>query len=354
MPRTDLITPYLTAHLPGIGGRIKVECEDFEVEEIPSYEPSGDGEHLFLWIQKEGVGPEHFTKTIAQRLGIAVGAVGTAGLKDRYSVSRQWVSVPKECEKQLSKVDGEGYKILKATRHNNKLRPGHLRGNTFRILIRDANRNHAAHVETILQIIREHGLPNYYGPQRFGRGGETADLGFRCLTGQQKNRLRPFLFKFAISAAQSVLFNRYLALRQRDGLLRTVMAGDVMMKWPFGGLFVAEDISTEQARFDARETVTGGPMFGSRTFAAKEIAAERESKILQESGLSTQTFDRFSKLATGTRRHNLVYIEDLKAEWENMGLRLNFSLPSGSYATVLLAEIMKVDLSERDEDNSDD
>ena len=353
---TDIIhPPMLTADLPGVGGTIKSLPEDFEVEEIPSYEPCGTGDHLYLWIEKRGLGSEHFTQTIARRVGVPVGSVGTAGLKDRLAVSRQWVSVPKEAEPNLAKLEGDGIAVLKVSRHGNKLKPGHLKGNTFRILIREADRTHAESAEKVIAKIRSEGMPNYYGPQRFGRGGETAEIGFKVLNGQQRQRLRPFLFKFALSAAQSVLFNRVLANRQRDGLLRTVLPGDVMMKVPFGGIFVAEDVPAEQARFDARETVHAGPMFGSRTFATAGIAAEREAKVLSDTGLSPKAFGHFGKLASGTRRHNLVYLDDLKSEWEPDGLRLTFSMPAGSYATVLLREVMKVDLSEpADEPANDD
>ncbi|HEY2784178.1 MAG TPA: tRNA pseudouridine(13) synthase TruD [Fimbriiglobus sp.] len=335
--------PLLTSDLPGVGGRIKSKPDDFEVEEIPSYEPSGNGDHLFLWIEKRGVGSEYFTRTVAQRLGVHAGAIGTAGLKDRHAVSRQWVSVPKECEPNLSKLAGDGIAVLKVSRHENKLKPGHLRGNKFRILIRGADRKHESASLRVIDRIRTQGMPNYYGPQRFGREGSTADLGFQCLAGKQPKRIRPFLFKFALSAAQSLMFNEYLARRHGDGLLRTVLPGDVMMKWPFGGLFVAEDIPAEQARFDAKETAPGGPMFGSRTFAAAGLAAEREAGVLRDFGLGPASFTGFGKLVSGTRRHTIVYIDDLAAAWEADGLRLSFTLPAGSYATVLLREVMKAD-----------
>lgn len=350
MSRPDLAPPLFTPDSPGVGGKIKVQIDDFEVEELPSYEPCGTGDHLYLWVEKKGVGSEHFTQAIARKVGVPVGSVGTAGLKDRHAVSRQWVSVPKEAEPNLAKLEGDGISVLKVSRHGNKLKPGHLRGNRFRILIREADRARAASAESIIAKIRTEGMPNYYGPQRFGRGGETADLGFKVLNGQQRQRLRPFLFKFALSAAQSVLFNRVLANRQRDGFLRTVLQGDVMTKWPAGGIFVAEDVPAEQVRFDNRETVHAGPMFGSRTFAAKDVAAEREDKVLRDSGMSIKAFGHFGKLASGTRRQNLVYLDDLTSEWEAEGLRLTFSMPAGSYATVLLREVMKVDLSEPGED----
>ncbi len=327
--------------MPGVGGRIKVRVEDFEVDEVPSYEPCGSGDHLYLWVEKRSVGPEHLARTIAQKLGTHAGAVGTAGLKDRHAITRQWVSVPKETEPLLKKIDGDGIRVLKVERHTNKLKPGHLRGNTFRILIRGADPSKVAEAEAILTRLRTLGMPNFYGPQRFGRDGGTVDLGFQCLNGTQPKRLRPFVYKFALSAVQSLLFNDYLAQRMRDGLLRTVVAGDVMMKWPFGGLFVAADVPVEQTRFDTRETVTGGPMYGSRMFAAAGDAAIREAKVLSDNRLSLASFNGFGKLMGGTRRHNLIYLDDLISTWEPDGLRLTFTLPSGCYATILLAEVMK-------------
>lgn len=335
--------PYLTSDLPGVGGRIKVEPAEFEVEEIPAYEPAGTGEHLFLWVEKTDLGAEYFVRQVARRLGIPNGEVGTAGLKDRRAVTRQWVSVPVPCEPALPQLEGQGIRLLRVSRHTNKLKPGHLRGNRFRILVRDADP--AIDPEPVLARIREQGLPNFYGPQRFGREGETAALGMSMLKGEAVKVRNPFLRKLALSAAQSLLFNNYLARRLMDGLLRTVLAGDVMAKWPAGGMFTAEDVATEQARFDRRETVTAGPMFGRKTFPAKGPAAEREAAILADGGLSRASFEGFGKLVMGTRRHNLVYVEDLSANPEPDGLRLTFTLPAGSYATVLLREIMKADVA---------
>lgn len=341
--------PLLTADLPGIGGRIKQQPEDFEVEEVPAYEPSGGGDFLYLWIEKRGMGAEYFTRQLAKRLDIAPGEVGTAGLKDRHAVTRQMVSVPSSVEPWLPQVDGDGIRVLRVGRHVNKLRPGHLRGNRFRILVRDVDPAASERIAPILARLRSDGLPNYYGPQRFGKDGETARLGFALLRkepttsadGRRANLRSPFLRKLALSAAQASLFNQCLAKRLADGLLRRVLVGDVMAKWPFGGMFVAEDAAREQERFDRRETVHAGPIFGRKTFAAGRDAAEREAIVLQEAGLMREAFQGFGKLVQGTRRHNLVYLDDLQFSIEPEGLRLVFFLPAGSYATVLLQEIMK-------------
>jgi tRNA pseudouridine13 synthase len=353
-------TPLLTADLPGIGGRIKVEVEDFEVEEVPAYEPSGVGDFLYLWIEKRDMGAEYFTRQIAKRLGIAPGDVGTAGLKDRRAVTRQMVSVPIAVEPQLAQLDGDGIRVLRTGRHSNKLRPGHLRGNRFRTLIRDIGADAAVRIVPIMERLRSDGLPNFYGPQRFGRDGETAELGFAMLRkepapqsadGRRPNLRSPFLRKLALSAAQAALFNQVLAARIRDGLFRRVLSGDVMAKWPFGGMFVADDVPREQERFDRRETVHAGPIFGRKTFAAAGEAADRENAVVAATKLPANAFSGFGKLVQGTRRHNLVYLEDLEANMEAHGLRLSFVLPAGSYGTVLLREIMKCAAASADGEN---
>jgi tRNA pseudouridine13 synthase len=353
--------PLLTADLPGIGGRIKTEPEDFEVEEIPAYEPSGSGDFLYLWLEKRDLGAEYFVRQVARRLGIPADEVGTAGLKDRRAVTRQMVSVPARAEARLGELAGDGIRVLRLSRHGNKLRPGHLHGNRFCVLVRGPEPGAAERLAPLLDRLRAEGLPNFYGPQRFGQEGLTALGGLALLRGEPPTVVSPqsgkklhlrsrFLRKLALSAVQSLLFNHYLARRMSDGLLRRVLPGDVMAKWPFGGMFVAEDVPAEQARFDARETVHAGPMFGRKTFAAAAEAAAREAAVLDEAGLPPSAFHQFGNLLQGTRRHNLVYLDDLAAAVEPEGLRLTFALPAGSYATVLLRELMKAPDAECGED----
>jgi tRNA pseudouridine13 synthase len=342
--------PLVTAELPGIGGTIKDFPEDFEVEEIPAYEPSGSGDYLYLWVEKRAMGAEYFVRQIARRLGIANNDVGTAGLKDRQAVTRQMVSVPDVGTEKLAQLDGDGMRVLRVSRHANKLRPGHLHGNRFRILIRRPEADVPARVSPILRKLGDTGVPNFYGPQRFGKGGETVQMGLAMLRGDKapqdaacRSRFprNPFLRKFALSAAQSALFNHYLARRMQDGLLRQVVDGDVMARWPFGGMFKAEDLLAEQKRFDRRETVHTGPIYGRKMYAAGNTAAERENFILSQAGLTRDAFAGFGKLVQGTRRHNLFYLSDLEWAAEPEGVRLAFTLPAGSYATVVLQEVMK-------------
>jgi len=345
--------PLLTRDLPGIGGRIKQFPEDFEVEEIPAYEPCGSGQYLYLWLEKRDMGAEFFVRQVAQRLDISPADVGTAGMKDRQAVTRQMVSVPDVGSERLAQLEGEGIRLLRVSRHGNKLKPGHLRGNRFRILIRDVAAAAGERLPPLLARLQVEGFPNYYGPQRFGREGETVQLGLSLLRGAPsaergsagRSAIRaprsPFLRRLALSAAQAALFNHYLGCRLTDGLLHQVLAGDVMAKRPFGGLFIAADLAQEQARFEAGETVHTGPIFGRKMFAAAQPAAARELSSLADAALTPQSFFGFGKLLQGTRRHNLVYPGDLAAKQANEGFQLTFSLPAGSYATVLLRELMK-------------
>lgn len=354
--------PLLTPDLPGIGGRIKHVPEDFEVEEIPAYAPSGEGSFLYLWLEKRDMGAEYFVRQVAKRLDIPNGEVGSAGMKDRRAVARQMVSVPDTVAERVDALNGDGIRVLSVGRHGNKLRPGHLHGNRFNILIRDVDADADSRLAPIVERIRQLGLPNFYGPQRFGRDGETLRLGMallrkeelpRLADGRRANLRNPFLRKLALSAAQAGLFNQYLAARLNDRLLRTVLPGDVMAKWPFGGMFVAQDVPAEQTRFDARETVHAGPMFGRKTFPSAADAAQREASVLAEAGLSKESFAGFGKLLQGTRRHNVVYLEDLSAIREADGVRVRFTLPAGSYATVLLHELMKNVSCASDDDPSE-
>lgn len=334
----------LTADLPGTGGRVKEQPEDFRVVEIPAYDPCGEGEHLFVRIEKTGLSTEELVGDVASRLGIARREIGTAGLKDKWAVTEQTISIPAAHESQLAGIDAEAYRILSAQRHTNKLRTGHLRGNRFEIRIREAL--HPEHADAIVQRLQQTGLPNFFGSQRFGRDGRTAADGFALLSGAKLPRAFPprrrrHLVKLTISAAQAALFNHVLAERMDRGFLERILAGDVARVVTSGGLFVVDDPDTDQTRFDAREIVPTGPMFGPKMRQAEGEVAIWEREVLESSGLSTEAFRSFGKVAAGTRRPLLVGIEELSVREEEGDVFLKFTLPPGTYATVLLQEITK-------------
>jgi tRNA pseudouridine13 synthase len=338
--------PLMTADIPGIGGQIKREPEDFIVEEIPAYEPSGEGEHLFLWIEKRDTAAEQLQRHLSRTLGISSRDVGVAGLKDRRAVTRQYVSVPAACADRIGEVETDDIHVLRHALHGNKLRTGHSRGNRFFIRIREVSDNATELSEAVRLRILESGFPNDFGSQRFGIDNETLTLGLALLKGSKRPKdipgsRRRFLLKFALSAAQSYLFNRALADRLNDGLIGRVLTGDVMQVVASGGPFVVDDVEREQARLDQRETATTGPMFGPKMRSPVGEPAERERRVLEECGVSESDFVRHRKLTPGTRRPYVVLPDGLTVSNEQNTLLLEFALPRGAYATSLLREFQE-------------
>ncbi len=339
--------PFLTADCPGIGGELKQQPGDFEVEEIPAYLPNGAGEHLFLWIEKTGLTTEQLTKHLIKTLRVPNRDIGVAALKDRHAITRQFISVPAKFADQLAAVETPQVRVLSATLHQNKLRTGHLRGNRFSILLRNVPPDALDLATRIASRLQQSGVPNYFGEQRFGSDGETSELGFALLKGEQVPEdihpsRRRFLLKLALSAAQSVLFNELLAARLLAGELHRVIVGDVLQVAASGGVFVCEDAQTDQTRFESREIVPTGPMFGPKMKQATGEIAEREARVLKEHDLTPESFRIYQELTSGTRRPYLIFPGELEVTAEAEGVRFRFSLPSGSYATVLLREFQKL------------
>jgi tRNA pseudouridine13 synthase len=215
-----------------------------------------------------------------------------------------------------------------------------------------------AKAEAIAAVIRERGFPNYYGEQRFGLNGATAQLGLDLLAGRKRPRdieprRRKFLLRLALSAAQSAIFNVVLSERLAEGLLGTVVAGDVMQVVASGGCFVVEDVRREQQRYDQRETVLTGPLFGPNMKSPAGEPALREQRVLDRIGITPQQVAEFPRLLTGARRPLVIWVDDLQIAPDPAGLRFRFTLPSGVYATILLREFMKDDAAPADEITSE-
>lgn len=336
---------WITYDIPPVNAKVKVEPEDFVVEEIPAYHPSGNGDHLFLWIEKRNVSAEYLLRHISRSLRVPPREIGCAGFKDKLAVTRQYISVPRFAEKRLARIESEdGIRILNVKPHQHKLRTSHLKGNRFDILLRGASRDAAPTVRAVLERLRSQGLPNFYGRQRFGRDGETALLGLQMLSEELprdhfawRDRIKR---KFYLSAGQAVLFNLYLRERIARGWYRRVLPGDVMHRIS-GGIFYVTDVEAEQKRFDDGIIVHAGPIFGKKMFRARAVAAEFESELLDKWGVNPEWFQNKGRLVMGTRRSNLVYPRETDIQVVPEGLRLRFVLDAGSFATVLLEEILK-------------
>jgi tRNA pseudouridine13 synthase len=335
---TDL--PRLTEGVPGCGGAFKLVPEDFEVEELPAYTPSGEGEHLYLWVEKRGRDTREVVRALAQSLGVPEGEVGVAGMKDRHAVTRQLLSVPSRAEPKLAGFSLEGVQVLWARRHGNKLRTGHLRGNRFRLRLRNVKDAGAAR-ETLSQLVAR-GVPNYFGEQRFGRARDNADRGKALLLGQRlPQRPDRFQRKLYLSAFQSHLFNRALAERLRAGTFDRALLGDVLRKEDSGGLFVCESPEVDTPRVAAFEVSPTGPMFGPKMTPAAHGVAQAEAALLAEEGMTLSDFARGGGETEGTRRPYRVRIGSPELTPEGEDLLLAFELPRGAYATEVLAELLK-------------
>lgn len=326
------------------------------VEEIPAYIPSGDGEHLYLWIEKRDFPAERLLRHVARSLEISQSDIGCAGMKDRRAVTRQWLSIPAKALDRIPLLESDRVSVLDQRRHGNKLRTGHLAGNRFTILVRtlgnsgaDNELDAASVLETLqpaLARLRQLGFANYFGDQRFGRDGETLLLGYDLLAGRKTPRdipysRRKFLLKLALSSVQSDLFNQTLAARINDLLIATVLPGDVMEVVASGGKFIVDDVAAEEARCAAGETALTGPMFGLKMKQPTGEPALREARILEQSGLTLDSFGGFGDLLSGTRRRYLIRPGELTATAEAAGIRLQFTLPAGVYATTLVDELFE-------------
>jgi tRNA pseudouridine13 synthase len=332
--------PRATADLPGSGGHWKVSPEDFVVEELPAYVPSGAGEHLYLWIEKRGRSTQDVVRALARATGVREDDIGVAGQKDRQAVTRQFLSLPAKAEAALSAFVLPDVKILSTARHGNKLRTGHLAGNRFELWVRDVKDAGAA--RAVLERLARDGVPNYFGEQRFGVKDDNAALGKLLLLGERlPSKPDRFRRKLYLSAFQSLLFNRALAARVEEKTFHRALAGDVLRKEASGGVFVCEDVGVDQPRVDAWEVSPAGPMFGPKMIAAHGSVAAVESRLLEAEGLTLEIFERGKGETEGTRRPYRIPLKNAEAESVGSDLHLRFDLPRGAYATVVLAELVK-------------
>jgi tRNA pseudouridine13 synthase len=327
--------PYATDGAP-IAGRIRAQADDFRVQEVPAYPPSGEGDHLYVHFEKTELDTPEAVRRIARALGSDPREAGFAGLKDRKAITSQWASFlfgdPSKLEAPI-----DGVRILEHARHRNKLRTGHLKANRFEILLRDALPTSLSEAQDRLTALASRGIPNYYGEQRFGSG--SLDAARRWLVDGGRAPRKPFDRKMLVSVAQSAMFNAILADRVRDGTFAKVLPGDLAKREDSGGVFVAGAEDAERAeRFEISAT---GPMFGADMAWPEGEALAREEAELTKFGLSRERLNEFRRAGAGTRRPLRVRLSDVSVEAHSQGLLLRFALPSGAYATIVLRELSR-------------
>lgn len=350
MEPTQIDAAYLTADVPGVGGRIKVAPGDFQVEEVPLYEPCGEGTHVYFQVEKTGLSTMRAVRDVARALDVRHRDIGYAGLKDADAVTRQVFSVEHVDPERVRVLDVPRIQIGWVRRHGNKLKLGHLWGNRFVIRVRDADLTRIKDVRIMLDRLTLRGVPNVFGPQRFGRRGDTWEIGramirqdwkeaidvmlgrptdqdvdavreararyeandyagaaevwprafrdeqraCRALAQTRGSHKRAFfsvdapLKRLYISAYQSYLFNAVVG--ERLGELDRLIDGDLAWLHDKGAVFSVEDASVEQPRCDRFEISPSGPMFGYRMTEPAGAPAEIEMRVLAEAGLTPADF----------------------------------------------------------------
>jgi len=358
--------PLLTSDIDGVGGTIKTIPADFVVEEIPQYEFSGEGTHVYAFVQKKSMSTQDMMNLVARHVGIRTLDVGYAGRKDARAITRQWISVEHIDPAKLAELESPKLKILDLTRHTNKLKVGHLKGNRFTIRLRNLNCpvQEAVPIATeIMEILATKGVPNYFGPQRFGYRGDSGLLGHAVikkdtqdffdvllgkselfgddeftearqlyqqglfeeafykwhsafgdhrkalktlirLNGNTNRAFRQFdkrMLRLFVAAWQSNLFNRVLAARMPD--IDTILDGDMAYKHANGASFCVEDAATEQPRCDVFDISPTGPLIGNRMTRLTGLAGEIEKPLLDAADLTEDDYKRLTKFGgVGGRR----------------------------------------------------
>ncbi len=310
--------------------------EDFRVDEIPLYPVTGRGEHTFVLIRKRARTTEEVARELARAAGVRAAEVGYAGRKDRNAVATQWFSAPGLDPARALELELTGAQVLAASRHPHKLRTGHLRGNAFRILVREVSEPAFREAQRRLALLVARGMPNRFGAQRFGRDGANAARAGALLAGGAARGERRHA-RFLLSALQAQVFNAVLAARRAP--LYALERGDVAVVHQSGGLFVVEDLEAECARLCGFEVSPTGPIFGTRTLAPRHAVAEREREILAAHRVPQPLSVPRGLRLRGARRALRVRPECAELTREGDTVSLSVTLPRGSYATVLLEEL---------------
>lgn len=323
---------------PSLNGVLRSTPADFFVEEQLGFAPDGEGPHWMLWIEKTSANTEWLGRQLAKRAGCRPMDVGFSGMKDRNAVTRQWFSVPApKAEIDWQALDIEGVQVLEAHAHRRKLRRGAHRANRFALTLRDVTGDDD--LDARVEQVRTQGVPNYFGPQRFGRNGDNV---VRAVDGARGG--------VYLSAARSFLFNAVLAERVRRGDWNHLLAGEAAQLDGSGSFFMAdandESLSQRLAEFDIHPS---GPLWGKGELPSRDDVAALENSI---ANTMPELRDLLEKTGMRQERRALrlpVRELDIAREDENI-IVMRFELPPGAFATSVLREMINV--TERGEENA--
>lgn len=327
-----------------LSGKVRSKAEDFRVDEIQSFTPSGEGEHVWLKIKKNGENTDWVAGQLAKIADMPRRNVSYAGKKDRHAITTQWFSVQlpgKEAPDWQSHLP-DSVTILEQQRHSKKLKMGALNGNRFSITIRDFQGSETELSEAIKRINSD-GIPHYYGEQRFGFWNEEQSRGNNVVKAEQwfsqgykiKDRNKRGLY---LSAARSWVFNHILSKRVSNGSWNKAQPGDVFMLEGSQSCFV-EDINNDiLKRIESQDIHPSGALWGRGNLRSKETVAELENGIRNQFPMLC---DGLEKQGLKQERRSLrLLVKELECTFKDENtVIICFSLPAGAYATSVLAEI---------------
>ena len=332
---------------PEITGQLRAQEADFKVYEQLPFEPSGEGEHLYIYIRKTGTNTVYVARELAKYFGVKEPLVAYAGLKDRFAVTEQWfaVHVPGKQEYDLADLKIDGVEVLSWQRHNKKLRTGALSGNRFVITLR--NVSDVRQLQQRWQLVTAHGVPNYFGEQRFGIDGNNIEKAIVMFAGKKvRDKKKRSIY---LSAARSLIFNHCISMRIDHQTFETPIQGDVMMLSGSQSIFVPEAIDAEiEQRLKSHDIDITCPMWGRGRLATfGEVQAQEEAVASEHSELC-EGLERAGLKQERRRARLLAKNTVLNVLEDETTIELSFDLPAGSFATTLLRELLDYeDLTQR-------
>ncbi len=323
---------------PSGTGQLKLSADDFQVEEQLSFEPEGSGEHVFLKIEKRGENTEFVVRHLARFAGVRQRDIGYAGLKDRHARTIQWFSIwlPGQADMQWQRLETESIRVLQAVRHIRKLKHGAIKANHFSIAIKNWQGDISLFTQQLKQI-KLNGFPNYFAEQRFGHNGQNINKALAVFQGKRVKRQQRSLY---LSAVRSWLFNQILAERIRLGCWNRLMKGDLCQLNATHSVFLLEDVDDLlEQRCQQGDIHPTAVLYGAGKMAENTDAGALEQAVLARYPELTEGLQQAGLKAE--RRTMRVLPTGLHASQLNTDeWLLDFSLPSGSYATALLRELI--------------
>ncbi|KTD42012.1 tRNA pseudouridine(13) synthase TruD [Legionella parisiensis] len=328
--------PYVNGQ-PKSTARFKCSPEDFQVDEFFDSPFSGEGEHIVLRIEKTGVTTEVVVRSLAKLLNKPVKSIGYSGLKDRQAQATQWLSIhaPGEQIAGIAQLTASNWRVLEWTRHHRKLRPGFLTGNRFIIRLREIS--HAEDLLERIERIKEQGVPNYFGEQRFGRNANNLLKAEKMLVQGYRVKDR-FLLGIYCSAARSWIYNLILSRRVMEQCWNTPLPGDVMQLKGSNSIFAIDQIDDKLLqRIKDKDISPASPLPGKSKNKTKDEALQLVNEIYLDwqpwlGGLEHYGLEE-------DWRANILHAEQLTCVIKDNLAELSFSLPAGSYATAILREL---------------